>query len=158
MIKRRFLWVGLFSLLSLFISAQLFAQADVIKERRNLMKANSKATKAIKKAAKTSDFATIETKAKEIAASMNELVDLFPKGSTSGKSRAKAVIWEKMDTFNEKRIATKAAADALAKAAADKNENEVKVQVKALGTSGSGACGSCHKPFRKAKKRTKKKK
>ena len=147
--------VVLAGLFFLSVTSQLFSQEDVIKKRRSLMRSNSKATKVIKKAAETGDFATIVAKAKQIAVNMDKVPDLFPKGSTSEKSRAKAEIWDKMDTFNEKRIAVKTAADALAKAAADKNENEVKVQVKALGTSGSGACGSCHKTFRAKKKKKK---
>ena len=150
MIKRRYLWVGLVSLLSLFISAQVFAQEDVIKERRNLMKSNNKASKAIGKAIKKSDFAIIEEKAKVIAANMKKVPDLFPEGSTSKKSRAKAAIWEKWDSFKEKRSVTMKAANALAKAAAAKDLDLVKAERKGL------KCGSCHKAFRKTKKRKKK--
>ncbi len=40
MIKRFFVYVGLFSLLLLFTSSQLFAQGDVVKERRKIIKSN----------------------------------------------------------------------------------------------------------------------
>ena len=49
--QSRFLWAGLFALLTLFISAELFAQADVIEKRQKLMKSNSENAKAIKAAA-----------------------------------------------------------------------------------------------------------
>ncbi len=141
----------------LSVVPQAFGQDDVIKKRKNIMRSNSKATKAIKKAGKSNDFATIEAKAKDIVAKMDKLLDVFPKGSTLGKTRAKPEIWEKWDAFDQKRLAVKTAAEELAKTAAAKDGEQLGAKIKALGTSGSGACGSCHKEFRKAKKRSKKK-
>ncbi len=152
MIKRRSLWVGLFFLLSLFIvscASQMYSQEDVIGERRKLMKANNKANKAIKKAVKNKDYATVEAKAKEIAAAMDKLPDLLPKGSTSEKSRAKPAIWEKWDLFNQKRMAMKTAAEELAASAKAKDGRQVSAKVKTF----SKNCGSCHKPFRAPKKK-----
>lgn len=151
MVQRKFLWAGLFALLSIFISSQLFAQADVIKERRALMKGNSKASKAIKKAAKEKDYATIEAKAKAIAANMEKIPDLFTKGTTSEKSRAKPEIWEKWDDFDQKRVAMKAAAEELAETAKAMNGEKVGILVKGFGKK----CGSCHRSFRKKKKKKK---
>ncbi len=154
MVKRRYLWVGLFSLLSLFIvslASQVYSQEDVIGGRRKLMKANSKANKAIKKAVKIKDYATVEAKAKEIAAAMDKLPDLLPKGSTSEKSRAKPAIWEKWDLFNRKRMAMKAAAEELAASARAKDGQQVSAKVKTF----SKHCGGWHKPFRAPKKKKK---
>ncbi len=152
MVQRKFLWACLSALLSLFISSQLVAQADVIKERRALMKGNSKANKAIKKALKKKDYATVEAKANEIAANMDKVPDLFPKGTTSEKSRAKAAIWEKWDKFDKKRIAMKTAAEELAGAAKVMDGDKVASLVKGFGRK----CGSCHRSFRKKKKKKKK--
>ena len=89
MYQGKLLSSGLFTLLSLFfMSAELFAQDDVIDKRKSLMKANSADVKAIGKAAEEKDYATVETKAKDIMGTMNKVVGLFPKGSTSEKSRA----------------------------------------------------------------------
>ena len=131
------------------VASQAFAQADEIAKRQKLMKSNNKASKAIKKAAKKNDFATIEAKAKEIAANMDKVPDLFPKGSTSEKSRAKAEIWEKWDTFNEKRLALKTAANDLANAAKLNDREKVTSIIKGFGRK----CGSCHRSFRKKKKK-----
>ena len=89
MVKRRFLWVSLFALLSLFISAELFAQADVIEKRQKLMKSNAAATKAIKGAAEQKDYVTIETKVKDILGNMDQVLDLFPREAPREKPRPK---------------------------------------------------------------------
>ena len=139
----------------LSVASQTFGQADVIKKRRMLMKSNDRARKAIKKAIAEKDFATIESKAKVIVRSMDKVLDLFPKGSTSEKSRAKNEIWERWGEFSERRDEVKAAATALAKAAAAKDEAQVKVQTKVVGEFNKGACGNCHKTFYKSKKKKK---
>jgi len=152
----KLLFVVMIGLLFLSSASQLFPQEDVIKKRIALMRSNNKAAKAIKKAAKTKDFATIESNAKVISANMDKVLGLFPKGSTSEKSRAKPEIWERWDEFKGNRAKVKAAAEALAKAAAAKDEAVVKVQVKAIGGFRSVACGSCHKVFLKPRKKKKK--
>lgn len=150
MIQRKLLWAGLFALLSLFISARLFAQADVIEQRQKLMKGNGAAAKAIKKAVEEKDYATVEAKAKDIMENGDKVLDLFPKGSTSEKSRALPAIWEKWDEFSKNPGKVKKAASELADAARAKDDAAVTVKVKALGD----ACGACHKPFRAEKKKS----
>ena len=154
MVKRRYLWVGLFSLLSLFIvsgASQVYSHEDVIEGRRKLMKANGKAYTAIKKAMKIKDYATVEEKAKEIASDMDKLPELFPKGSTSEESRAKPVIWEKWDLFNRGRMAMKVAAEELAVSARAKDGQQVSSKFKTF----SKSCGGCHKLFWAPKKKKK---
>jgi cytochrome c556 len=140
--------IALGGLLSVLISTQLFAQEDVISKRKALMSQNSKDAKAIENAAKEKDYATIETKAKEIVGNLDAVVKLFPEGSTSEKSRAHPDIWVKNDEFKNKAANARKAAEALSKAAASKNEAEVNVKVKELGNPREGACGDCHKMFR----------
>ena len=136
-------------LLSLFISSELFAQADEIQKRRLLMESNNDAaTKDISRLAKEGNFAEIQVKVKEINDNMDKILDLFPKGSISEKSRAKAEIWEKWDEFSKQPGKVKVAAQALADAAKTKNEAEVNTKLKALGD----ACASCHTSFRAPKK------
>ena len=135
--------------LSLFFTAELFAQADEIQKRRLLMENNNDTVvKALVKAVKEKDFAEIQIKVKGIMENMDELVTLFPKGSISEKSRAKPEIWEKWDEFSKLPGTVKKAAQALGDAAKTKNEAEVEVKLKALGD----ACNSCHRDFRAAKK------
>jgi cytochrome c556 len=147
--RTKFLGFGFFCSLSLVLSSQVFAQGDPIEKRRLLMESNNDtATKALAKAVKEGNFADIQAKAKEIEQNMDQVPELFPKGSTSEKSRAKAEIWEKWDEFTKNAGMVKKAAQALADAAKAKDEAEVKAQLKAVGD----ACASCHKSFRGPRK------
>src|SRR4029434_314929 len=129
-------------------SSDLFAQEDVIEKRKALMKANNEAiSKSIKKAVEEKDYATIELKAKDIMGGLEKAESLFPKGSTSEKSRAHPDIWEKPDEFKKDLAKAIKSAGALSKAAAAKNEAEVNAKVKELGNPREGACGDCHKVF-----------
>jgi len=144
MIKQK--WIGsiFLGLGTILVSTLVFAQSSVIEKRQALMKSNSAAAKAINAAVKAKDYATIEAKAKVIMENAREIPDLFPKGSTMGKTRAKPEIWEKWDAFSEnpKKLG-KAAAD-LADAAKSKDDAALTVKVKALGS----VCSNCHKTFR----------
>ena len=142
------LLAGVFvTVLTLAVSTQVFAQADVIQKRQDAMKANSAAAKAIKGAVETKDYATVEAKAKDIMGTADKIVSLFPKGSTTGKTKAKPEIWEKPDDFSKAAKNLSKAADELASAAKAGNAADVDVKVKALGE----ACNSCHKQFRAEK-------
>ena len=147
MLRVKFI-TGLFFVFSvLLISSQLFAQADLIEQRQKLMKSNSEAAKAIKAAAEAKDNATIEAKAKDIMGNSEKIVGLFPKGSTTGKTKAKPEIWGKSEDFSEAAKHLGKAASQLAAAAKSGNDADVSVKVKALGD----ACGACHKVFRAEK-------
>ena len=143
----KFLWVGLLVLLSLFIASELFAQADVIEKRQKFMKANGAAAKAVKKAAEEKNYATVEAKAKDLMGNSEKIPGLFPQGSTAGKTKAKAEIWDKWDDFSKGASKLGKAAGGLAGAAAAKDDAKVEAGIKAV----SGACGDCHKAFRAEK-------
>jgi cytochrome c556 len=145
----KFLGIGLLWVLSLVMFSEGFAQEEQIQKRRLLMESNNDAVvKAITKAAKERNFAEIQVKVKGIMDNMDQMLDLFPKGSLSEKSRAKAEIWEKWDEFSRQPAIVKKAAQALADAAKAGDEAEVDTKLKALGD----ACASCHKNFRAPKK------
>src|SRR5437667_10863873 len=94
--NRKILLGTLFAALSVFTAAELFAQSDVIEKRQKLMKSNSEAAKAIKAAAESKDYATIEMKAKDIMGNAEQIPDLLPKGSTQGRTEVKPATSEKM--------------------------------------------------------------
>jgi len=146
---RAVLGIGFLFCAALVFCSQVWAQGDEIEKRRLLMESNNEAaTKSISKAAKEGNFTEVQVQAKAIMENMDNVPELFPKGSTSEKSRAKAEIWEKWDEFTKDAGQTKKAAQALADAAKAKNEAEVNVKLKALGE----ACASCHKSFRAPRK------
>jgi len=146
MVQRNFIVGILFGFSVLLISGQVFAQSDVEK-RQALMKSNGADAKAIKAAVDAKDYATVETKAKDISGNAEKIVSLFPKGSNTGKTKATATIWEKPDEFAKAAKNMGKAASELAAAAKSGNEGEVGVKFKALGD----ACASCHKAFRAEK-------
>jgi cytochrome c556 len=147
MVRGKFLIAAVIGFMTLLVSSQVFAQADVIEKRQNAMKGNSADAKAIKAAVESKDYATIETKAKDIMGTAEKIPGLFPKGSTTGKTKALPAIWEKSDDFAKAAKNLGTAAGELAAAAKAKDEAAVGEKVKAV----SGACGGCHKAFRAEK-------
>ena len=147
----KFLPIGFLSLLSVVVSFQVFAQEDGIQKRRLLMEANSDAgVKAVKKAITEKNYAEIQVKVKLIMENMDTMLDLFPKGSLSEKSRAKPEIWERWDEFSKHSGNARKAAQALADAARAGDEEAVNVKFKTLGE----ACKGCHDSFRAEKKKS----
>lgn len=144
----RKLFVGtFFGLIASVFATQAFAQTDVIEKRQKAMKGMSAASKEIKAAVGAKEHATVEAKAKDIMGTAEKIPSLFPKGSTKGKTKAKAEIWDNPDAFNKNAKALAKAAGELAAAAKAGNDSEVGVKVKAMGE----ACSACHKEFRAAK-------
>jgi cytochrome c556 len=143
----KFLAAVLFGLMAVATATQAYAQSEVNEKRQKLMKRQSAASKAIKAAVKEKDYATVQAKAKDIMGTADEIVSLFPKGSTTGKTKAKPEIWEKSDLFAKDAKNLSKAAGELASAAKAGNDADVNVKLKALG----GACSSCHKQFREKK-------
>jgi cytochrome c556 len=150
MMMHRRLFQAVFLVIGMFVLVpQLFAQEDVIEKRQKLMKSNGADAKAIKGALESKDYATIETKAKDIGNNMDKVNDLFPKGSTSDKSRALPAIWDKWDDFSKHPGKVKKAANDVADAAKAKDDAALPAKVKALGE----ACGGCHKNYRAEEKK-----
>ena len=138
---------ALFILLTASVSSQVVAQDDVIEKRQKAMKSNSADVKAIKGAVESKDYATIETKAKDIMGTADKIPSLFPKGSTAGKTKATPAIWEKSDEFAKSAKNLSKASGELASAAKSKDDSAVAEKFKAVGE----ACSSCHKAFRAEK-------
>ena len=134
-------------LLILAVSSQVWAQAEVIEKRQQAMKDLSAANKAIKGTVESKDYATIEAKAKDINGTADKIVSLFPKGSTQGKTKATAAIWEKSDDFAKTAKGLSKASSELAAAAKSQDDAAVAAKFKALGET----CASCHKAYRAEK-------
>lgn len=158
MIHTNFFALGLSCVFVLTLALSSYAQDDVLKKRKDFMDANYDALKAIKKAVEAKDYPAVATKARYIMGNMDHVLELFPKGVTSEKSRAKPEIWEKWDQFSKIPVKVKDVAAGLAKAADAKDEAAVQTEFKALGSESpfrSGACYECHKDFRSSPPRAK---
>jgi cytochrome c556 len=147
MVRGKIILALLTGWLTFTAASQLFAQADVIEKRQKAMKGNSEEAKAIKAAVESKDYSTIEMKAKDIMGTAEKIPDLFPKGSTKGKTKAKAEIWDNWDDFQKNAKNLRKATSELADAAKAKDDAAITVKVKAV----SEACGTCHKAFRAEK-------
>lgn len=119
--------------------------ADVIGERQEAMKGVGGAMKAIKAAVEGNKATDAVAPAETIAATMKKVPGLFPQGSGEGKTDAKPEIWTDWAKFQEAAAAAGAAAEKLAMTAKGGDAAATGEAMKALG----GACGGCHKPFRK---------
>lgn len=147
MIRKLILTGAIFGFMTLAVSATVFAQAEVNEKRQALMKNNGANAKALKAAIEEKNYATVEAKAKDIMGNAEKIVAAFPKGSTTGKTKATGAIWEKSEDFREAAKNLNKAAGELASAAKAGNDAEVGVKFKAVGE----ACNSCHKQFRAEK-------
>lgn len=144
---RKLITGAVFGFLALGVATQVYAQADVNEKRQSVMKNNSAATKAIKAAVEEKNYATVEAKAKDVMGNAEKIVGLFPKDSTTGKTKATPAIWEKSEDFGKAAKNLGKAAGELASAAKAGSDADVPVKMKALGD----ACGACHKQFRAEK-------
>lgn len=125
--------------------------ADPITERRDAMKANGAAMKAInetlEKGGSAADLAPHAAKINEVAA---KVAMLFPAGSDQpqgkdpGQTMAKAEIWQNPDDFAAKAKAFHDEAAMFNTAVAGGDMAAIKAEFEKLG----GTCGDCHKVYR----------
>lgn len=88
------------------------------------------------------DLATVVEAANAIASHSGQgFSDLFPEGSMSDVSDARAEIWQDWDKFSELSLSLESAANNLAKIS---SEDEFTAAYKQV----SQTCGSCHRSFR----------
>jgi cytochrome c556 len=150
---RRNAWTALLLLLMLCgFATMAHTKADEvpagpIRERQQLMKGIGKNAKVVGDALKAGNTAPVAGAAEKIQADAARIAALFPPGSTSPKSRAKAEIWQQWPKFEShaKQLQTNAAAlAAAAKAGGD---------VRAASQKLFDACKSCHDQFRMPEKK-----
>ncbi|WP_119302230.1 c-type cytochrome [Dongia deserti] len=143
--------VALASAIGFATLATLVQAADPISERREAMKGNGKAMKAINTALENGGSAAeLAPHANQINDTAMKLATLFPAGTDQpqgkdpGHTMAKPEIWQKPDDFAAavKKFQEEAAMFKTAVAGGDMGV--IKAEFEKLG----GACGSCHKAFR----------
>ena len=131
--------------------ATLVQAADPITERRELMKGNGAAMKAINEVLEKGGAASdLQVHADKIHDTSMKVAMLFPAGTDQpqgkdpGQTKANADIWQKPDEFAAavKKFQEESAMFQTAVAGGDMAV--IKAEFEKLG----GACGGCHKPFR----------
>jgi cytochrome c556 len=118
---------------------------DPVADRQRLMKLNGASAKDLNDKVKAGQIEAMAVNAETIAMNAQHIPLLFPKGSLTDKSKAKAEIWEKWSEFEAaaKNLETKAVE--LRDAARAKDQPKVEAMMKDFGRQ---ACGTCHQPFR----------
>ena len=117
---------------------------DVIAFRTYLMENVGDNAKELNDKIKVGKLKEAKLNAQAIALHSTRIADLFPEGSMSEISRAKAEIWQKWGEFEKSAGALSNEADQLALVIADGKADTVKEQVKKV----FGECKSCHDNFR----------
>lgn len=129
----------------------------VIKERRALMKNNSKTNKIVRAFVKKGkgSAADVAAAGRQLASNAGRITALFVKGTSAtdgvGKTRAKPAIWARWSEFEAAAGKLKSAGENLAKVASSGDTGGIKAAAGKVGK----ACGGCHKPFRAPKKKKK---
>jgi cytochrome c556 len=121
---------------------------DVIAFRTYLMENVGDNAKEMNDKMKAGKIKEAKINAQAIALHSTRIVDLFPQGSTSETSRAKAEIWQNWDDFVKSSETFRNEADQLALVTAEGKANEAKEQLKKV----FGGCKSCHDTFRRPDK------
>ena len=118
---------------------------DVVADRQRLMKLNGASAKDLNDKLKAGQIEAMAVNAETIAVNAQHVPMLFPKGSLTDKSKAKAEIWDKWSEFEAaaKNLETKAIE--VRDAAKAKDQAKVEALMKDFGRQ---ACGTCHQPFR----------
>ncbi len=152
-LKAMAFWVIVVSGLGLGLADAALAQGDpanVAKYRANLMKTQTGHLTAIISVVKgeVAYGAHVKQHADAIKAISEMVIDVFPRGSAVGDSRAKPEIWQNWDKFMAGYVNYKTQTAKLAEVAASGDLGAIGAQIQEVGK----ACGGCHKPFRKEKK------
>jgi len=121
------------------------AAADIVAERQRLMKLNGAVWSELQAKAKANNMEGVAVSAETLALNSQQIVALFPPGSTTEKTKAKPEIWQKWPEFEAAAKKMETESDRLRDAARAKNEQQVQDIVKDYGRL---ACGTCHTPFR----------
>ena len=119
---------------------------DVIADRQRLMKLNGALARDIGDKAKAGSIEAIAVNAEALAIAAQHIPSLFPQGSMSDKSFAKAEIWQEWAKFEEAAKNLETMAVKLRDTAASKDAQATQDLLKDFGRN---ACGTCHTPFRR---------
>lgn len=144
--------------LAIFVTSALFMAAclgnlayahkgatGIVKERMDLFKQNQSHLRDMRRLIAAEDFASIASKADDIAIFADHMPDYFPAGSDQSPSEASPRIWQEFDEFRSAAAANAMAARQLASAARAADREAVLTALALTGAS----CKSCHKSFKK---------
>ncbi len=142
---------SLFLLLGASIAVLAESQPeDIIKYRRNVMKANGAHAAAINAIlqGKVDYKNQLADHAKALENIFKDIPSIFPKGSESGDTKALPAVWDNRAEFEKRAGDAKQKSAEFAKAVMTGDTQVYSAKFKELGET----CKSCHKDFRKEEK------
>jgi cytochrome c556 len=116
---------------------------DIVADRKRLMQLNGASLADLQAKAKAGNVEAIAVNAETIALNALHIPALFPPGSATGNTRARADIWQKRAEFEGAAKNLQTLAEKLRDAARAKDATAVETMVKNFGKQG---CGKCHLP------------
>ena len=132
------------------LSAQAADPDDIIKYRKNVMKAIGGHTSAAGAIVQGKvDYKThLAEHARALQAMTKDIPALFPKDSDFGDTEAKDEVWSRRAEFEKAANNAKTRVEAFAKAVQDGKQDVIMARFKDMGDG----CKGCHKDFRKEEK------
>jgi cytochrome c556 len=124
---------------------RMVGTGDVVADRQRVMKLKGASWADAQAKGKAGNWEAIGVNAETMAISALQIPSLFPPGSLTDKSKAKAEIWQKWPEFEGAAKNMVAEAEKLRDAARSKNQAATEAVMKDFGRN---ACGACHTPFR----------
>jgi cytochrome c556 len=121
------------------------ASTDPVADRQRLMKLHGALWKDLQDKHKAGNIEAMEVDAEALALNAKRIPSLFPEGSMTEKSKAKAEIWQKWPEFESAAKNLETQSVKLRDSAKAKDTAAVDAQMKDFGRN---ACGTCHTPFR----------
>jgi cytochrome c556 len=125
-------------------TAPKVGSGDIVADRKRLMKLNGASMADLQAKAKAGSIEAIAVNAETIALNAMHIAILFPPGSATGNTRARADIWQKRAEFESAAKNLQTLAEKLRDAAQAKDAPTVEAMVKTFGKQG---CGMCHLPM-----------
>ena len=116
---------------------------DIVADRKRLMQLNGASLADLQAKAKAGNVEAMAVNAETIALNALHIPALFPLGSATGNTRARADIWQKRAEFEGAAKNLQTLAEKLRDAARAKDATAVETMVKNFGKQG---CGGCHLP------------
>jgi cytochrome c556 len=124
-------------------TAPKVGSGDIVADRKRLMQLNGASLADLQAKAKAGSIEAIAVNAETIALNAMHIPTLFPPGSATGNTRARADVWQRRADFENAAKNLQALAEKLRDAARAKDTASVEAMVKTFGKQG---CGGCHLP------------
>jgi len=142
-------WIVLFSMIGMLggcaTGGPMATTEQVVTERQRLMKQQGANMQMLQAKVKAGNLDAAAVYVKTLVVTSQQILQLFPKGSTSDRSRAKPLIWEKWSEFAGYVSSLQTQAMHVADLARKQDKASAEAAVAEMGRT---TCVACHDAFR----------